>query len=150
MECFLVFTRGSSEPGVSERWRNMRISQPSTVWLWSHPKPKRVMGQTQIVPPVNIPIPTNIGSKMDGEFPYPKMGSQWCRPKKKRHEIHGIRGSICRQSAADAKPTKPLAPRTRPRRCPTSCKTSPRKPWMPSSEPGAAGNRGFHLGRAQY
>ena len=28
------------------------------------------------VPLVNIPIPTKIGSKMGGEFTYPKMGSQ--------------------------------------------------------------------------
>ena len=33
---------------------------------------------SQIVPPVNIPNPTTkIGSKMGGEFTYPKMGSQW-------------------------------------------------------------------------
>ena len=32
--------------------------------------------KSQIVPPVNIPIPTKIGSKMGGEFTYPKMGSQ--------------------------------------------------------------------------
>ena len=30
------------------------------------------MGQNP-VPPVNIPIPSNIGSKMGGEFTYPKM-----------------------------------------------------------------------------
>ena len=30
------------------------------------------MGQNP-VPPVNIPIPTKIGSKMGGEFTYPKM-----------------------------------------------------------------------------
>ena len=34
----------------------------------------------QIVPPVNIPIPTKIGSKMGGEFTYPKMGSHWFWP----------------------------------------------------------------------
>ena len=34
------------------------------------------MGQNH-VPPVNIPIPTKIGSKMGGEFTYPKMGSHW-------------------------------------------------------------------------
>ena len=33
------------------------------------------MGQNP-VPPVNIPIPTKIGSKMGREFTYPKMGSQ--------------------------------------------------------------------------
>ena len=32
--------------------------------------------KSQIVPPVNIPIPTKIGSKMGGEFTYPKVGSQ--------------------------------------------------------------------------
>ena len=32
------------------------------------------MGQNP-VPPVNIPIPTKMGSKMGGEFTYPKMGS---------------------------------------------------------------------------
>ena len=32
-------------------------------------------------PPVNIPIPTKIGSKMGGKFTYPKMGSQnGCEP----------------------------------------------------------------------
>ena len=30
----------------------------------------------QIAPPVNIPIPTKIDSKMGGEFTCPKMGSQ--------------------------------------------------------------------------
>ena len=34
------------------------------------------MGQNP-VPPMNIPIPTKIGSKMGGEFTYPKMGSHW-------------------------------------------------------------------------
>ena len=34
------------------------------------------MGQKPGYPPVNIPIPTKIGSKMGGEFTYPKMGSQ--------------------------------------------------------------------------
>ena len=34
------------------------------------------MGQNP-VPSVNIPIPTNIGSKMCGEFTNPKMGSHW-------------------------------------------------------------------------
>ena len=33
------------------------------------------MVKSQIVPPVNIPTPTKIGSKMGGEFTYPKMGS---------------------------------------------------------------------------
>ena len=33
------------------------------------------MGQNP-VPPVNIPIPPNIGSKMAGDFTYPKAGSQ--------------------------------------------------------------------------
>ena len=33
------------------------------------------MGQKP-APPVNIPLPTKIGSKMGGEFTYPKMGSQ--------------------------------------------------------------------------
>ena len=33
------------------------------------------MGQNP-VPPVNIPILTKIGSKMGGEFTYPKMGFQ--------------------------------------------------------------------------
>ena len=33
------------------------------------------MGQNPI-PPVNVPIPTKIGSKMGGEFMYPKMGSK--------------------------------------------------------------------------
>ena len=34
------------------------------------------MGQNP-VPLVNIPIPTKIGSKMGGEFIYPKMRSHW-------------------------------------------------------------------------
>ena len=40
-----------------------------------HSIQKMAMGQNP-VPPVNIPIPTQIGSKMGGELTYPKMGSQ--------------------------------------------------------------------------
>ena len=32
-----------------------------------------LMVKIQIVPPVNIPIPTKIGPKMGGEFTYPNM-----------------------------------------------------------------------------
>ena len=32
--------------------------------------------ESKPVPPVNIPIPTKIGSKMGGELTYPKLGSQ--------------------------------------------------------------------------
>ena len=44
----------------------------------------------QIVPPVNIPIPTKLGSKMGGEFTYPKMGAQdgfdnHCHVSRKEH-----------------------------------------------------------------
>ena len=28
-------------------------------------------------PPLSMPIPTKIGSKMGGEFTYPKVGSHW-------------------------------------------------------------------------
>ena len=37
------------------------------IWAWV---------KIPIVFPVNISIPTKIGSKMGGEFTYPKMGSQ--------------------------------------------------------------------------
>ena len=36
----------------------------SNFWPWV---------KTQIVPPVNIPIPTKVGSRMGGEFTYPKI-----------------------------------------------------------------------------
>ena len=45
-----------------------------------HPPPKKKVGDMAMgqkpVAPVNIPIPTNTGSKMGGA-PTPKMGSHW-------------------------------------------------------------------------
>ena len=58
---------------TAESYR-VAVGYPSTF----NPKPFKYMAMGQIqnpVPSVNIPIPTKIGSKMGGEFTYPKMGS---------------------------------------------------------------------------
>ena len=49
-----------------------RLRNPSETAPSSTAKMEYGHGQ-QSVPPVNIPIPTKIGSKMGGEFTYPKM-----------------------------------------------------------------------------
>ena len=50
-----------------------RTENVGAVWAVSKPGSHHLaMGQNP-VPPVNIPIPTKIGSKMGGEFTYPRM-----------------------------------------------------------------------------
>ena len=59
--------------------------QPST----PEAKVKNGYGSKKNVPPVNIPITTKIGSKLGGEFTYPKMGSQNdVDPRPKSNEPH--------------------------------------------------------------
>ena len=36
--------------------------------------------QSKLYPPVNIPIPTKIGSNLGGEFTYPKLSNDWFSP----------------------------------------------------------------------
>ena len=63
-------TRRTSAPNGWDCPSHLQVPRvlSATHWPWV---------KTQIVPPVNIPIPTKLGSKMGGEFTYPKMGSHW-------------------------------------------------------------------------
>ena len=56
-------------------WLPRKTAQKGTI---NSKKRRRhvAMGQKP-VPQLNIPFPTKIGSKLGGEFTYPKMGSHW-------------------------------------------------------------------------
>ena len=64
-------------PSLVKEW----FQNPDLKTTTSREPPLKAQRQMAVgqktVPPVNIPIPTKIASKMGGEFTYPKMGSYW-------------------------------------------------------------------------